>query len=48
MPGLIDAVLTTYAKATAVKAAEEVFRVLKGQAPRNAVNPEVLKSAVTA
>jgi D-3-phosphoglycerate dehydrogenase / 2-oxoglutarate reductase len=29
------------------KAAEEVVRVLSGQAPRNPVNPEVLKSAVT-
>jgi D-3-phosphoglycerate dehydrogenase len=29
------------------KAAEEVVRVLSGQAPRNPVNPEVLKSAAT-
>ena len=30
-----------------VKAAEEVVRVLSGQAPKNPVNPEVLKSAAT-
>jgi D-3-phosphoglycerate dehydrogenase / 2-oxoglutarate reductase len=29
------------------KAAEEVVRVLRGEAPRNPVNPEVLKSGVT-
>jgi D-3-phosphoglycerate dehydrogenase len=29
------------------KAAEEVVRVLSGEAPRNPVNPEVLKSGVT-
>ena len=28
------------------RAAEEVVRVLSGEAPRNPVNPEVLKSAV--
>jgi D-3-phosphoglycerate dehydrogenase len=30
-----------------VKAAEEVVRVLSGQAPKNPVNPEVLKAAAT-
>jgi D-3-phosphoglycerate dehydrogenase / 2-oxoglutarate reductase len=30
-----------------IKAAEEVVRVLSGQAPRNPVNPEVLKAAAT-
>jgi len=29
------------------KAAEEVVRVLSGQAPRNPVNPEVLKTAAS-